>query len=1222
MAVTTTLQPDETASFDTYIDSHDETPYPGGLAVLSIGHHRDRAKRTIIRWDLTTISSLQPRITSATMTLVEHDNKCSVNQVVLAYRITQSSTTEAATWDTFDLTGLWITPGGDYSTDIVSTGTMFASGGDLVFDDAGMAALVQDAIDNRSGYLYMVVATQEEIDASNLGGFNLAAYETASTATAADRPKLELTYEVVTHWTGGAGDGDLDTADNWSNGVPAAGYRVLFSTGSDYISDGSITGGVVCVGPKFHGGIGISPNNAPAIVPSAIQITADVISLQSGVAKISLDSLNSDAAIYVMDSPPIATTMRLTGSANHLVVGRTRAKHTFNVDTPNLSAFPISSVGFCRFVMGSAFDGNVKAAGNNTRVELTTAGGTDAFIHSTRGARVETAESGTSGFLLVGGGGEVGFNCSEINTELGRYTATDSFAPDDSHYYDWFGGSLDYDGNTVIVGAPHKYENAGDCAYVFTSQAGTWIQEAELVADGSEELGHNFGAAVAIDGNTAAVSAPEYPVFPMGRVHIFTRSGTTWTEQCVLQDGEYTHSVFGCALALCDGTLLVGAKAEGDIYNQEGAVYVYTGSGASWDEQAMLTAGDGDSGDLFGASVVLYGDTAVIGAPGDDTSTGAAYVFTRSGGAWTQQAKLTASDAATGDTFGRSVAIYGDTAVISAHEDNTSTGAAYVFTRSGGAWTQQAKLTASDFSTANDFGRGVAIEGDTVVVRATKGNGDLFYIFTRSDGTWSERTKGSVPLAGQTAFSSNQTRIVGGIVALGCPTGPKMVGCVYSYSESAGVWTQDQKVEIDGGGHGEYFGRSVSALGSRMVSGRPGDDGTKGAAHVYLYDLVTSTWSLEASLVAGDASEHANFGQSVAVSSSTVIVGADGYSHDAGAAYVFTRSGVTWTQQAKLTASDAASEDLGGWSVAYDTTLGDTAVIGAPGDDSSTGAAYVFTRSGGTWTQQAKLTASDAATGDMFGYSVRIDDGTIVVGAPEAAGAYMFTGSGASWTQEQKITPSESGLAFGCAVDILGDAAVIGARESASAGAAFVFTRTAGTWTEQEILTASDGSGGDDFGHAVSYTDGAIIVGAPGDSLGEGSAYVFVGSGASWLQQEKIVSSEETVAQFGYSVAIDKTLLDPDYNAVVGAHMDYPLTGGRAYILTLGQVGGAIVMDGTFDCAENPNGDANIGGQLSVYYPGDAQLDSTTGGVGFSIGAIELYGGDFSVGSDTTAEVY
>jgi len=330
-----------------------------------------------------------------------------------------------------------------------------------------------------------------------------------------------------------------------------------------------------------------------------------------------------------------------------------------------------------------------------------------------------------------------------------------------------------------------------------------------------------------------------------------------------------------------------------------------------WFQQAKLTASDAAAGDSLGVSVAVSGDTAVVGAHGDDGSAGSAYVFVRSGGAWTEQQKLTASDADTGDQFGRSVAVSGDTAVVGAYTDDTSAGSnagsAYVFVRSGGAWTEQQKLTASDAVENDELGWSVAVSGDTVVA-----------------GAWFDDTP-----AGTSA------------------------GSAYVFVRSGGAWTEQQK------------------------------------------------------LTASDAAANDQLGSSVAVSGDTVVAGATGDTTAAGqlagSAYVFVRSGATWTEQQKLTASDAAAFDVFGIAVAVS---GDTVVAGAFFDDTpagqNAGSAYVFVRSGGVWTEQQKLTASDATAFDVFGGVVAISGDTAVVGAhvddipgkANAGSAYVFMRSG------------------------------------------------------------------------------------------------------------------------------------------------------------------------------------------------------------------------------------
>jgi hypothetical protein len=366
-------------------------------------------------------------------------------------------------------------------------------------------------------------------------------------------------------------------------------------------------------------------------------------------------------------------------------------------------------------------------------------------------------------------------------------------------------------------------------------------------------------------------------------------------------------------------------------------------------ERAKLLANDGATSDQFGYSVAISGETAVVGAPFDDTAPnvnqGAAYVFVFSGGNWIQQQKLTANDGATSDEFGFAVTISGDTIVVGAHEDdigtNSNQGSAYVFVRAGGVWTQQQKLTASDGAASDDFGFAVATSGETVVVGA------------RTDDIGAETNQGSA----------------------------------YVFTRGGGVWTQQQRLTASDGSLGDEFGYSVAISGETIVVGAHTDDVGTAAAQgsAYVFARSGGAWAQQQRLIANDGRLGDRFGSSVGLSSETAIIGApfdDLGAADQGSAYVFVRSGTSWTQQAKLTADDGAASDLFGNSVAIS---GETAVAGARFDDvnaTNQGSAYVYGRGGSVWSQQQKLTASDGAVTDQFGHSAAISGNTLLAGAP------------------------------------------------------------------------------------------------------------------------------------------------------------------------------------------------------------------------------------------------
>jgi hypothetical protein len=367
-------------------------------------------------------------------------------------------------------------------------------------------------------------------------------------------------------------------------------------------------------------------------------------------------------------------------------------------------------------------------------------------------------------------------------------------------------------------------------------------------------------------------------------------------------------------------------------------------------QQAQLTAGDGAANDSFGFSVAISGDTAVVGAYYDDvganTNQGSAYVFVRSGSTWSQQTQLTASDGAANDDFGRSVATSGDTVVVGADCDdagaNTDQGSAYVFVRNGTTWSEQQKLTAGDGAASDRFGYSVALSSDTAVVGAAL------------DDVGANMDQGSA----------------------------------YVFVRSGTTWSQQAQLAASDGAAGDECGDSVATVGETAVVGTPSDDvgATLDQGSAYVFVRSGTTWSEHQKLIAADGVAGDYFGGSVAISGDSVVAGAGGGDVGAntnqGSAYVFVRSGTTWSQQAKLTASDGAAGDRFGYPVAISD---DTVVVGAIRDDVGTnadqGSAYVFVRSGTTCSQRAHLTAADGAADDWFGCSVGLSNDTTVVGS-------------------------------------------------------------------------------------------------------------------------------------------------------------------------------------------------------------------------------------------------
>lgn len=378
-----------------------------------------------------------------------------------------------------------------------------------------------------------------------------------------------------------------------------------------------------------------------------------------------------------------------------------------------------------------------------------------------------------------------------------------------------------------------------------------------------------------------------------------------------------------------------------------------------------------------------------------------------------------------------------------------------------------------------------------------------------------------------------------------------------------------------------------------------------------------SVWSQEALLLPATADVGDKIGEKVAISGDTVILGApldDDTAADAGSAYIYTRSGTTWTLQQKIQASDAQADDgINGMAFAIS---GDTAVIGTQDEDSTAlaaGSIYVFTRSGTTWTEQQKIQASDAAENDRFGASVGIDGDTIVVGAyyeddtdSNAGSIYVFTRSGTTWTQQQKIQPSDVAAfdEFGTAVAISGDTIIAGSiwddDTNSGSGSAYIFTRSGTTWTQQQKLTASVSEVSARYGTAVAIDGDTALVGTPFENISgvsdAGAVYVYTRSGTTWTEQQRIPHPTPGANDhFGKSIDVDVN------NLIIGAeNIDSPSSNaGKAYIYKRG--GSTWNLYSTL---QGSNTDENDGFGAGVAIEGEsAVIGSRLGGTGSASGS-------------------
>ena len=305
--------------------------------------------------------------------------------------------------------------------------------------------------------------------------------------------------------------------------------------------------------------------------------------------------------------------------------------------------------------------------------------------------------------------------------------------------------SSDISGETVIVGVPEQ-----GYATVFELRGKKWEKKEEIIADGGAG---RFGWCVAMTDNVIVVGAPN--TNDAGAAFVFHRSGKNWKQAAKLvHEGPVKGDGFGEDVAVDRNTAIIGVAGDDEVGRDSGSAYVYFREGNSWKRQAKLIPSDSAKGDAFGSSVFVLGNTAVIGSNGNTHNgvrfCGAAYVFTRRDGVWTEQAKLTASDAAKADRFGTAVSMSEKTIIVGApfrdSEAKGDSGAAYIYMFDGNTWKEQGKLFPNDAQKGHKFGTGVAMTPNIAIVGApwdddaATGSGAA-YSFVRTDGVWKQKEK-------------------------------------------------------------------------------------------------------------------------------------------------------------------------------------------------------------------------------------------------------------------------------------------------------------------------------------------------------------------------------------------------------------------------------------------------------------------------------------------------
>ncbi len=738
---------------------------------------------------------------------------------------------------------------------------------------------------------------------------------------------------------------------------------------------------------------------------------------------------------------------------------------------------------------------------------------------------------------------------------VARLTADDASATDD------FGFAVAISGDTVIVGAWGDDDSGPDsgAAYVFQRDHGgvnNWGQVAKITAEDSGSPS-SFGSAVAIHADTAVIGAPndEDGGVSSGSAYVFNRNeggANAWgqTTKITPTDGE-DGDWFGAAVTIDGDTAVIGAQWEDATGPYFGAVYVFgrnEGGTDAWGQIDKVVPTDGSDLQQFGSTASISEDTILVGARYDSgvgTNTGSAFVFRRDQGGpntWGQVAKISPAGNGDGDYFGSSVSISGDTAVVSARWDDDNgadSGAAYVFQRDLGgpdAWSEVAKIGASDATTDDSFGFAVSISGDTVAAGAPgtgypgESTGSV-YLFARDQGgsgAWGESAKQDCPsaLTAESVRFGSSVSVDFDTAIVGAPnsyfSNHQDPGSAYLFARdrtSSNAWGLITKLNPADGDPGDEFGTSVSISGDTAIVGAPRDDDvvyTSGSAYIFQRDHGGSdAWGLVAKITASDPEGNDQFGISVAIDNDTAVVGAWG--DEWGSGYIFQRDFAgpgTWGEVTKITSSAGSQANYFGEAVSIS---GDTIVVGAKANSSgNAGSAFIFERNHGgpdAWGEVTQITPHDGEGFDIFGRAVCIVADSVIVGAPghdhaglTSGAAYLFQrnhGGPGAWGLVVELLPEfgSTGGSFGDSVATHDAIAVVGARSDdslgQSTGSAFVFERDRGgsdAWGQAAMIPPPNPGDEGYFGKSVAVSVDTVIIGASSSDLGSasGTAYIFI----------------------------------------------------------------------------------------------------------------------------------
>eukprot|EP00002_Diphylleia_rotans_P015509 TRINITY_DN3004_c0_g1_i12.p1 TRINITY_DN3004_c0_g1~~TRINITY_DN3004_c0_g1_i12.p1 ORF type:complete len:837 (+),score=134.06 TRINITY_DN3004_c0_g1_i12:84-2594(+) len=738
---------------------------------------------------------------------------------------------------------------------------------------------------------------------------------------------------------------------------------------------------------------------------------------------------------------------------------------------------------------------------------------------------------------------------------------------------DYFGISVSISAGRVLVGAPNAavsgLSQAGS-AYVFIKSGFQWSEEAILTASDAQAT-DNYGCAVALYESFAMIGAKyrdSSNVPDSGAVYVYYRSSTQWTQNMVLVPADpIQDNRFGEAISLQSGTALVGTLVCcWDCYcYKTGLAYVFSQTVAGWGSQGILSASDGQYANHFGITVSIDGDYALVGARYADidgiADSGAAYVFHRQGGSWSQQAVLVSNTIVSGNLMGISVAIKGSIAIVGSANswvgNYGDAGQVFTFTRTGSSWQQSAQLTATMVAFGNTFGVYVALSNQYAVISASRedyGNktdaGAVYFFYNTDYGSATKsQSRSRLQTPTSTAAPSSSIQTVAGTSVSFEASGITTLTNFGSY-----VYIQDNRI-------------LVSA--PECITGRVHCQG--GGVFVILKQASGQLQQVQTIVYPGIASSTTTFGDCIATYGDWLVISSKNGLYNfvaTGSIFVFYWNSVTqkYDKVRGLRARLSQEGLLFGSAVAMN---GSYIAVGAPGYNhpityTNAGAVYFFTIQNNVWIRYpVRVSAPSLNMNEFFGSSIACYSALVAVGNrpadPALQAVYIIQMTGVrQWSVIQTIQ-SLARDGFGWAVALVGSTLAVSSNKDSSdgneRGSVALFNFDGSQFVESQIISpAHHAEDNIRFGHVISMTTSSLAVGTdtcPTGSSCDAQGRVFVytlSSSGVWSYYGAYKKGESGGAdRFGYTVGISGSSL------VVGAPLAQGARGrhGKSFVIDI-----------------------------------------------------------------------